>query len=414
MEERANKKKLIKNILEEESTHRRIQEQEENKPDLPERLKKPIRERKHSLGNHPSIPEDDDYSFEEKNLLEKYRETIDNYKKHHDVDDFKDTDVSLNIGSNTKHVMEMEGDHKQRLQELAVEMVRNEYDVPEDDIQIEANLMNEVESFNEEDEEESMSLEDIDVEDEEEKELVNKEVQKRRLVNTLIQGSALKSNHMFNLAEGELNEMNPRLSNRYAKLMSESDYEYVSGMGLSMKNNSEKGRSKINPVKKAGDVQVEFPENEGDTPKIKAQAVVFPILIHEIVKGVMEILSSHGLPDDPNIRNFVIEKGDKIDYEVWDLILGPCIWEKFLSSMEPEDVMDLKQYIYSDIVKLPPDEFNDTMREILGGTRKGKQYIDKISSDIRNELEHEEYEKEIQRYRDELGGTDDPNELDDM
>lgn len=414
MTERTNKKHVIKNLLEEEGTQRRIQEQEENKPDLPDRIKTPIRKRQHSLGNHPSIPEDDDYSFEEKNLLEKYREAVDNYKKHHDVDEFRDEDVIINIGTNTKGVMEMEKPHKERLQELAVEMVRNEYDVPENDIQIEAKIMDQVESFSEEDEEESMSLEDIDVEDEEEKQFVNEEVQKRRLVNTLIQGSALKSNHMFNLAERELNEMNPRLSNRYAKLMSESDYEYLSGLGLSMKNNAEKGGSNINPVKKAGDVQVEFPENEEDVPKIHAQAVTFPILIHEIVKGVMEILSSHGLPDDPDIRSFVIEKADKIDYEPWDLILGPCIWEKFLSIMEPEDVMDLKQYIYSDIVKLPPDEFNDTMKEILGGTRKGKEYIDKMSSDIRNELEHEEYEKEMQRYRDELGGTDDPNELDDI
>lgn len=408
-----NKESIIKRLMENEKVRERLEEEENKKPELPNRIKTPIRKRQHSIGNHPALPESDDYTFEEKMLTEKYRESVKNYKKHHDVDDFSDHDVINNLGMNLKSIPEMEQPHRNELQEIAVDIVRKEYDIPEDEVIIETELMDKVEPFEKIEEEEETSIDDLDLEDEEEKGMANQEVHKRRFINCLIQGAAYKGNHMFHMCSDKIDELNPRLSNAYSKLASETDYDYLSGIELAVGKEMKKNLEKFTTVK-GGDVEVEFPQQEGDKPVIRAKGLTFPILVHEIVKGAMEVLSSNGLPDDEGLRKFVIDKADKVEYEPWDLLLGPCIWEQLLSTMSADDVMDLKQYVYSELVTLPADEFNDTMREILGNTKKGRDHISKLSEDIRNELEHEDYEKKIEEYRDELGGTDDPNDLDDL
>ena len=38
---------------------------------------------------------------------------------------------------------------------------------------------------------------------------------------------------------------------------------------------------------------------ETDPPTIKARGITFPVLVHELVKGTMELLATQGLPDDP-------------------------------------------------------------------------------------------------------------------
>lgn len=411
-----DKRTFIDGMMEDNSIKEKLKEEEEKSPDLPDRLKDPLRKKQHSLGRHPAIPEDDDQGFEERTLVEKYRTAINDYKRHHDVDEFTESNVIKNLNMNVLSIMEMEGPHRKELERLAVEMVRNEYDVPEEDVEMNVELVDEVEPFDVDGENENPG--EIEFDDEDEKEKVNKEIQKRRMVNSMIQGAAFKGNHMFHLAENEISEMNPRLPSNYGKMVSECDYQYLSGMGLVFDKSARQKNKLLNDgikfVGKGGDVKVDFPEKEGDTPRVNAKGTTLPILIHELVKGVMEVLSSHGLPDEPDLRKYIIEKADRADYEPWDLVLGPCIWERFLSIMEPDDIMELKQYVYSELISLPPDEFHDTMREILDGTKKGKEYINGVARDIRNEIEHEQMEEEMNRYGDELGGTDDPNEMDDL
>ena len=71
---------------------------------------------------------------------------------------------------------------------------------------------------------------------------------------------------------------------------------------------------------------------ETDPPTIKAEGALFPILVHELFKGVMEYVSAHGLPSDPEFAEDVIGMEDTLPAEIWDLRLGPVIWEKFMEA----------------------------------------------------------------------------------
>ena len=48
---------------------------------------------------------------------------------------------------------------------------------------------------------------------------------------------------------------------------------------------------------------------ETDPPTIKAEGALFPILVHELYKGVMDYVSSHGLPSDPSTAEDVYRYG---------------------------------------------------------------------------------------------------------
>jgi hypothetical protein len=95
---------------------------------------------------------------------------------------------------------------------------------------------------------------------------------------------------------------------------------------------------------------------ETDPPTIKAEGALFPILVHEIFKGVMEYVSAHGLPSDPEFAEEVIGMEDTLPAEIWDLRLGPVIWEKFMEAYPQElltndDSRRIQNYLYFRIVR---------------------------------------------------------------
>ena len=190
----------------------------------------------------------------------------------------------------------------------------------------------------------------------------------------MIQGAAKKCNHMFHMIDEELTNIDPRLPNKYSKMMSSADYMYY------VIPKMEKGFT-------GGMVRVDF---DGGKPKIIAEAITLPVLIHELVKGVMEILSAHGLPKDKMIGEYVIGKADFLAAEPWDMRLGPALWERFTAMIEPDD-FHLKHHIYSELVSLPVKEFNVKMREIMGGTNSGKKIIKDIVDDVKNDLKDDDF-----------------------
>mgnify|MGYP000987200302 CR=1 FL=1 len=53
----------------------------------------------------------------------------------------------------------------------------------------------------------------------------------------------------------------------------------------------------------------------------------------------MEILGTQGLPDDPKQAEMVMASTDSLSNEIWDLRIGPILWEKFLAAY-PEELFE--------------------------------------------------------------------------
>ncbi|CAM6000063.1 unnamed protein product, partial [Sphagnum balticum] len=139
-----------------------------------------------------------------------------------------------------------------------------------------------------------------------------------------------------------------------------------------------------------GVVRVQFPTESNPKAIIYAQAMVFPVLIHELVKGVMELISGHGLPKNKRIGEYVINKADFLAAELWDMRLGPAIWEQFTEAVGGDD-FNLKHQVYAELVSLPVKEFNTKMREIMAGTKEGKKIVKKIVDEVKAGLQEDEF-----------------------
>ena len=318
-----------------------------------------LREKTHSLGNHPSFPDGDDTNFEEKLMSKRFTNVLKNFKRHHGVENIDISDITKNQKDIILNIIKLEDKHTEELEQLAITLVMDEFDIEEGEIDIEATLTNDMTLNIDTNKLNVESESDIEFGDHDEYVNANKEVYKRRMVNALIQGSAKKTNHIFHLIDDQLQDLEPMLPNLYSKLMSGADYMYM------VQDDSK-------PRAIGGVVNVEFPKSEGDTPKIKAEGICLPVLIYELIKGVMEVLSYHGLPKDSKVAQFVIDKADFMAAESWDMRLGPPIWDKLLDAISTED-FNLKHYVYVELISLPVDEFNLVFREILMGSRTGKK-----------------------------------------
>ena len=336
---------------------------------------------KHSLGKHPIFPEGDESSFEEKIMGERFMEVSKRYKRNNDINDIDNTKVMAEMMPMLKDTIKLESKHRKELEKLAISMIREEYDMGDDVVDIIAELTTDINIEGTKKNPKPITV-DMEFKNHDEMIAANEEVYKRRFLNAMIQGAAKKVNHMYHMVDDELTEINPRLPNKYSKLMSAADYMYYIVPAMDEGING-------------GIVRVEFPNTKNPKAVIHAQAMVFPVLIHELVKGVMELLSAHGLPKNKKMGNYVINKADFLSAEPWDMRLGPGLWTRFTNMIEPDD-FHLKHHIYSELSALPVREFNIKMKEIMANTREGKKIIADIVTETKNGLKEDEFNEAIE------------------
>lgn len=308
--------------------------------------------------------------------------------------------LMMTVGQAMQQIIGIQMRHKEDLEQLAIKLVKEEMGIPEGAMQFKAELVmqpmgkaegmqSEPELPSEEEVEEFMG----DVE------TFNLERSKRRFINSLIQGAAFKGGHMYVLVSNELNDMDPRLLNLYGvsqALMEHAywifpDMEQMAGGG-----GGQMGQSEV--------------DEETDPPTVKAKAVTFPLLVHELVKGVYEIFGTHGLPDDPRQQEMVLNAEDTLPAEIWDSRLGPIFWEKFMATypMElfDEDKKHIQHYLFMRFSALDAKEFFRVANLILAGDPKGNKFIQDMVDDIVRELKKEEYRQALP------GEDDDYNNVD--
>jgi hypothetical protein len=356
-------------------------------------LVKQLRERKHSLGDHPVFPDSDESTFEEKLMSGRFNDVRDNYKRQFEVESIEHGDLDRITAEQLFESMKIEQAHKAELEKLAVEMIKKEYAIDDEDMEIIAELTPNIGLDGTQKNPSPIVIEDMDFDNHDSITSANDEVYKRRFINAMIQGASKKSSHMFHLVDNQLTKMDPRLPSKYSKLMAAADYSYLT-------NDDNK------PTSPGGLVRVEFPKEEGGKPTIHAKAMAFPILVHELCKGVMEILSSHGLPEDAKLTEYVIGKADFLQAEKWDMRLGPALWERFTSCVRAED-FDLKHHVYAEMCALPVNEFNSVVREVMAGTKEGKRWIASKLDEIKEEIKEDEYNSAMDSSGDDTMGLDD-------
>ncbi len=353
-------------------------------------------------------------SFEELIASKRFKDVVNNLKRYTGMQDITSQNAMMQLQMmvmrGMQEIAQIESENQEYLEELAVELIKKEFGIPEGALQFDAKLTNpgdiDSEGFKQKGEQPSEEeVEDMFGENEEELddfmdafEKFDLEKAKRRFINSLIQGAAKKSSYMFELLNRELNAINPRLLNLYGVFMSFADSLYwlmpdsmVQGMAGS--GQATYGKSEL--------------DAKTDPPTVKARGVNLPILIHELAKGVMEIAGTYGLPQDKRRQEAVLKSEDTIVGEIWDMRLGPVIWEKFREAYPDElfedDKKNLQQYFMVKFAELTPTEFFKMAKEIMSGSARGKKMVANMVQEIKDELQQQDFE-------DAIGGEDDDDD----
>jgi hypothetical protein len=352
------------------------------------------------LSQNPAFPdiksEDVPVSFEEKIASKRFKDVVEKVKRYTGQEEISSQNALMGLQmammSAVREVFQIQSENKEYLENLAVDLVRKEMGVRPDQVQYDAKLvgMGEIDmsGFSKEGEEPEQEEIEQNFQQQEEDledfisafERFDVEKAKRRFINALIQGSSKKGHYMFELVRDELDRLDSRLLNLYGVLMSVNDLMYWvlpdQAMDMMMNQGGVAGKEEV--------------DIETDPPTVKARGVFFPVLVHELIKGTMEILGTQGLPDDPKQAEMVMASTDTLANEIWDLRLGPVLWEKFIESY-PEKLFDedkrwIQNYLFARFSALTSEEFFKLAKAILRGDAKATQILDRMVTEIVDHL----------------------------
>lgn len=187
---------------------------------------------------------------------------------------------------------------------------------------------------------------------------------KRSFAKTLAQGNAVNKFYLFHLVEEKLNEINPQLLKNYGIVCAGTQLSYY---GLPM---MEMSRSMIDQGG-VGSAEV------ADDHTIIARGKNFPILIHEIVKGIYNWLS-YDIANQSELDTETVEK------EVLELMSGPRLYDNFRQLIDVKH-QHLIPLIIKDLLRHPAE----VIRTINGGGGKAKALMDKLvkrAEEVYNQL----------------------------
>ena len=253
----------------------------------------------------------------------------------------------------------------------------------------------------------SESNDDLEDDMEQEMEILNRvesldlEKAKRRMINAIIQGAAKRGHYMYHLVSDRLTEItgDPTLINKYGIMMSINDTNYwqMTDSMISGSLRNVAGKSKLNP----SGVEKPEPDNkQGKKQVIYARGMNFPVLVHELQKSVLELLSKWG--KSKMYSREVEDSEDLLKKEIWDLRLGPAIWDRLTSLMPDEIFTDetkrgIQNVLLVGIFKMPAKQFLVFMREVLMKSQNGRRFMNSLMRAVNDAINEEEYEAEIER-----------------
>ena len=348
-----------------------------NKRLLPQFLFKMVKNHNTSLGDNEAFPSSDEYPFDYMLLKERYNEVCDEIEgigiEHLDEDS-----LVSELSSLVMECKELENPIKDTLERICENALNKLFAIPSEAINMSFKLVDRI-KFKQSirmrpESSETLKYTFKDVAD---IDFSNKAIAKRRFIDVLIQGASYTYGNIEGLYIEDIDRINPNLPRLYRKIRIINDYLLFT---------KEEEMSDDKPMQ-GSYVETHLGMN-GEKTTIKAQGIIFPLLFQEAIRGLFELFSSHGLPQDKAKAQYIIKKADFVLAEPWDLRLGVGLWRMIFGDVEDTNMIP---YMFTAFAKIPTDEFNSSVKEILSSTEKGNEIISTL-------IKNAEYDNGYQQF----------------
>jgi hypothetical protein len=248
-------------------------------------------------------------------------------------------------------IIKAESPHRPKLEELAINTIREIYQVPEY-IDMKAFIQSRLSLDTEQDHNPDSFL-GLTLE---QKNNMRDEIQKRVILNGLVHGSSMHVwKGIYHMVSKELDEISSDLKELY-------DY-YTSTVGITIwlmdpdrfQDSIENGQQITQ-----GFNELKFDKQKGFGGQVQAKAVNFPVLLHELNKGIIDWLISGAIPKEYSEEElkYYYSKSDIYENEVYHYTLSPSLWSGLLDAAQvpnekiPKLISHLVKLSYEELVKL--------------------------------------------------------------
>jgi len=273
-------------------------------------------------------------------------------------------------------IFQLEANHEAELVQKAKEITAQVWGI--DEAQLEAEINQKPEEGGEEGGGEEGLTEEVPITPE-----LQEEINKRIMTNTLTQGSAVHAMYsVHHLVADAINAISPELLDAYTRLSGIATHQYyiidipaiIKAMQAQLKDAA------------VGWSHVEFGDENGEEggeeggggnapePKVVASGICLPILCQELFKGVMEMLSVHGINQNLSKEELytVLNHADKLEDEPWLITVGPALWRKFLEVMPHEISLSEMMMKFN---QETPDRVNKIIRAVIQNPDAARKYF---------------------------------------
>jgi len=193
---------------------------------------------------------------------------------------------------------------------------------------------------------------------------------KRRLINGITQGASVRGAFAFMLFKEYIDQINPELVSKYSEILKLVFGTYDDDNAIAMMLAAIAQGAKM----QGGESEMEY-DDENDQFIIKAQAMCFPMLVHEIIKGLYEIVGTEGFGSDKEKNQSIINAVDKVSNEPEDLRYGKFIYDAINDLYISSDVDDprVRELFFASVYKLSDNEFFPFVENAINGTLTSSQ-----------------------------------------
>ena len=223
------------------------------------------------------------------------------------------------------------------------------------------------------------------------------EIEKRHVINALIQGKGKRGQFAYQMFKNRLDEIDPRLYDLYNKIMGANDLMYFTDQDLieALGGNAAGASGKMDPDEDE-DEDGGGDEEENDT--YFANGVIFPILLHELFK-VFSVPTSQSQWDDvdPGIAQDVVDAADSLENEPMQYRVGGELVRKLRTLLPDDLVLVPKNRVYMPffeqaLYSVPAEDFlkniiANVVSEDKEDNNKAKRRFEEIYKKAKSEYE---------------------------
>jgi hypothetical protein len=124
-------------------------------------------------------------------------------------------------------------------------------------------------------------------------------------------------------------------------------------------------------------------------PTIKVKAIDFPMLLHELVKGVWEMICDLALPKEKRLRSEVFRQTSSFADEAEDWKYGPPLAQHLndfiMANRKSTTYPNVKEYVFGALInrkRFSDEQILANLKNIFSGNAQGRAFVDGLIDEV--------------------------------